>query len=199
MGLKIIRSLPTYADTDYLCDLNPLDFRRHLFTVLPRRMSGEVFLERHGETDDPVTRINPGEAYPVRGAVEHAIYENHRVQRFTELLARAQKEPRALTAAGRLMYGSHWSYGHRIGLGAAETDMLVRLAREAGPEAGIYGAKITGGGSGGTVALLTTAAARPAVEAVAGEYAALSGRTPEILEGTSPGAIAYGIKTIRGA
>ena len=45
------------------------------------------------------------------------------------------------------MYASHWSYGRRIGLGAPETDLLVRLAREAGPCAGIYGANAIVGAS----------------------------------------------------
>ena len=51
------------------------------------------------------------------------------------------------------MYASHKSYGDNAGLGAAEADLLVDLVkgREA---AGLYGAKITGGGSGGTVAVL---------------------------------------------
>src|SRR5207244_12405112 len=110
-----------------------------------------------------------------------AVYENHRVQQFIDQLDRARRNPKALEQAGRLMYASHWSYGHRIGLGAAETDLLVRLAREAGPAAGIYGAKITGGGSGGTVALLTGNNARPTVEAIAEEYARRTGLTPQTL------------------
>jgi galactokinase len=198
MGLKIIRSLPPFAEIEYLCDLNPLTFRRHLYGVLPSRIQGSRFLELYGETDDPVTRVESSETYAVRGAVEHAVYENDRVQRFIELLARAEREPEALPAAGRLMYGSHWSYGCRIGLGAAETDLLVRLARTAGVDAGLYGAKITGGGSGGTVALLATAGARPTVEAIAAAYSRRSGYEPEILEGTSPGAVAHGIKTVLG-
>ena len=146
--------------------------------------------------DDAVTRVDPAESYLVLGAVEHAVFENHRVQRFIELLARAEQDPRALEKAGRLMYASHWSYGHRIGLGARETNLIVSLARQAGPAAGIYGAKITGGGSGGTVALLAAPDARPTVEAIAAEYARSIGRMPEILEGTSPGAIASGVQTV---
>ena len=139
-------------------------------------------MRKYGETDDPVTRVDPAETYSVRGAVEHARYENDRVLRFKSLLEQNPVEPRLLTRAGQLMYGSHWSYGRRIGLGAAETDLLVRLAREAGPTAGIYRAKITGGGSGGTVALLTSELARPTVERIAAGYARLTGRTPQVLE-----------------
>ena len=51
------------------------------------------------------------------------------------------------------MYESHASYS-ACGLGSDGTDRLVALAREAGSRSGIYGAKITGGGSGGTVAML---------------------------------------------
>jgi L-arabinokinase len=145
-----------------------------------------------------VTRIDPTESYPVRGAVEHAVYENHRVQRFMERLEQAARNPRALEAAGRLMYASHWSYGHRIGLGAPETDLLVRLARQTGPAGGIYGAKITGGGSGGTVALLTASDARPAIEAIAAEYRNRTGQAAEVLEGTSPGAVQSGLASATG-
>ena len=45
------------------------------------------------------------------------------------------------------MLQAHSGYG-RCGLGSDATDELVELAREAGPVRGVYGAKITGGGSG---------------------------------------------------
>ena len=50
------------------------------------------------------------------------------------------------------MYQSHDSYS-QVGLGSAGTDRLVALAKEHRGQ-GIYGAKITGGGSGGTVCFL---------------------------------------------
>jgi galactokinase len=182
MGLKIIRQSRAGHALGCLCDLEPEGFRRAYHQSLPARLSGSQFLREYGETDDPVTRVDPAEDYPVRGAVEHAVYENARVLRYKSLLEQDSPGPRQLTQAGQLMYGSHWSYGRRIGLGASETDLIVRLAREAGPSAGIYGAKITGGGSGGTVALLTSEAARPTVERVAAEYAGRTGRAPEVLE-----------------
>jgi galactokinase len=182
MGLKLIRQSGVGTKLDCLCDLDPEGLRREYYELLPARLSGSDFVRKYGETDDPVTRVDPVETYSVRGAVEHAVYENARVLRFKSLLEQNPVEPHLLTRAGQLMYGSHWSYGRRIGLGAAETDLLVRLAREAGPTAGIYGAKITGGGSGGTVALLTNESARPMVEQIAVEYARRTGREPEVLE-----------------
>ena len=57
------------------------------------------------------------------------------------------------SALGELMYESHASYG-ACGLGSGGTDLLVKLVRESGLATGLYGAKITGGGSGGVVAVL---------------------------------------------
>jgi galactokinase len=196
MGLKMIRALAPDLSLELLCDLEPPTLRQRFYSRLPGRVPGRQFLDEYGETDDPVTRVDPEESYPVRGAVEHAVYENDRVERFMALLGEAERKPTALIKAGRLMYASHWSYGNRIGLGSRETDLLVRLAREAGPAAGIYGAKITGGGSGGTVALLTTPDARPAVESTAAEYGSRTGRAAEVLEGTSPGAVAWGVRVV---
>jgi galactokinase len=99
-------------------------------------------------------------------------------------------------AAGRLMYGAHRSYSRNCGLGSPETDQLVALVRRAGPDSGLYGAKITGGGSGGTVAVLLeagpdgapSARAAGALEAVADRYAEATGRRPRQIVGSYPGA-----------
>jgi L-arabinokinase len=89
------------------------------------------------------------------------------------------------------MYESHASYS-ACGLGSDGTDRLVTLARDAGAARGIYGAKITGGGSGGTVALLADARAGDAVRSVAYRYAEESGRGGYVFEGSSPGASLIG-------
>jgi L-arabinokinase len=86
------------------------------------------------------------------------------------------------------MYGSHDSYS-ACGLGSEATDRLVEMVRAAGPSQGLYGAKITGGGSGGTVAVLGRAEAGPAVLAIARAYAEETGREPYVFEGSSPGAM----------
>jgi len=89
------------------------------------------------------------------------------------------------------MYESHASYS-ACGLGSEGTDRVVSLARTAGAARGIYGAKITGGGSGGTVALLADASAGDTVRAIAREYVGETGRNAYIFEGTSPGAARIG-------
>jgi L-arabinokinase len=77
-------------------------------------------------------------------------------------------------------------------LGSAATDRLVELVRQAGPSEGLYGAKITGGGSGGTVAVLSRREASDSVKRVAERYAKETGYRPHIFSGSSPGSAAFG-------
>ena len=115
---------------------------------------------------------------------------------FRALLTGPPPDDERLRLLGELMYQSHASYS-ACGLGAAGTDRLVGLVREAGPAAGLYGAKITGGGSGGTVAVLGRHTARPAVESIARRYGAEIGQEIMVLGGSSPGATQFGLVRVR--
>jgi len=123
----------------------------------------------------------------------HPIYENARVQRFVELLD--QPELR-FDELGELMYESHRSYT-ALGLNSAGTDLLVDLVRKQGPSAGLVGAKITGSGSGGTVAVLGSDTSRAAIERVAASYADETGHQPYIFHGSSSGSLAFGHLKLR--
>ena len=90
------------------------------------------------------------------------------------------------------MYDSHASYG-ACGLGSDGTDRLVELVVEAGPERGLFGAKITGGGSGGTVAVFGTSEAEAAVREVAARYGAETGRQAAVFTDSGPGAAETGV------
>jgi L-arabinokinase len=96
---------------------------------------------------------------------------------------------------GDLMYGSHESYS-ACGLGSDGTDFLVELVRRAGPKAGLFGAKITGGGSGGTVAVLGRAGAGDAVASIAEEYQRETGRATYVFSGSSAGAWESGVHEV---
>jgi len=174
----------------YLANVEHEEFEQQFAPHLPRHLSGAEFLQRYGGTTDRVTRVEPGRTYAVYHPAAHPIYEHARVRRFAQLLAEPVNEQQ-LTALGELMYGSHESYS-ACGLGSEGTDLLVELVRGAGPQAGLYGAKITGGGSGGTVAVLGRAEAGPSVEQVAREYSARSGRETYVFSGSSPGACLLG-------
>ena len=175
----------------YLANVGGDDFRRFAPDI-PVALDGSEFLARYAGTTDLVTAVDPSRRYAVRTAAAHPVYEHERV---TEWARRLNSSPgfsdRDAARFGALMYESHASYS-ACGLGSDGTDRLVALARGAGPSRGIHGAKITGGGSGGTVALLADAGAGDAVRAIAGQYASATGRDAYVFEGSSPGAARIG-------
>ncbi len=172
----------------FLANVTPSELEHDFGGRLPERMTGADFLTRHGATADSVTRVDAARTYAVRAPTAHPIHEHFRVRAFAGLLSAPPSERRA-ELLGELMYQSHASYS-ACGLGSAGTDRLVRLVREAGPARGFYGAKITGGGSGGTVAVLGRRGADVGV--VAHAYAEQTGHTPHVFSGSSPGAGAFG-------
>jgi L-arabinokinase len=100
-----------------------------------------------------------------------------------------------LREMGELMYAAHASYS-ACGLASEGTDLLVEMVRERGPDSGLYGAKITGGGSGGTVAILGRSSADPLIDELAREYSRRSGRDAYIFRGSSPGAAATDVAQV---
>jgi L-arabinokinase len=138
----------------YLAALPVEEFERTYAAMLPERLRGSDFLAHFGTTIDAATTLHPAREYPVRAATSHPVREQARIEPFRERLLVLPQTPvrqTVLRELGELMYASHASYS-ACGLGHARTDELVELARLAG--GGVYGAKITGGGSGGTVCLL---------------------------------------------
>jgi galactokinase len=176
----------------YLANVGVAEFESRYRDALPAEMAGAVFLKRYGGTTDPVSRVHPDRTYPVRQATAHPIHEDERVRRFAELLGRLHGQPDAALQMGALMYESHDSYG-ACGLGSEGTDRLVALVRAAGPSRGLFGAKITGGGSGGTVGILGHADAEPAVREIAADYTAMTGREATVFAASGPGAAETGI------
>jgi galactokinase len=178
----------------FLANLTPDEFRDKFAALVPQTMSGREFLDRFGGTTDSVTRVDPSRTYAVREPTFHPIGENHRVHRFQELLRGTLSEP-ALVEMGELMYAAHASYS-ACGLGSDGTDLLVELVRVHGPKHGLYGAKITGGGSGGTVCVLGRDTADPLIDAIANEYRERTGRETYIFRGSSPGAWATEVSQV---
>src|SRR5688572_1922502 len=148
MGLRIVNALAG-APVDYLANIAAPEFEREWLHRLPEEMSGNEFLDRYGGTSDSVTTVEPGRRYRVRAPAAHPVYERQRAERFRHLLGGRREADRGVRL-GALMYESHAGYV-ACGLGSSGTDRLVELVRAEGSEAGLYGARVTGGGSGGTV------------------------------------------------
>jgi L-arabinokinase len=183
----------------YLCNLAPERFAAAYERLLPEEMSGADYLARYGETGDDATTVDPATTYRVRACTTHPILEQANVVAFLAALDRYEETgaPAALEEAGAAMYRSHHSYGARCGLGTPETDLIVDLVRERGPRSGLYGAKITGGGAGGTVAVLGAgSSARAGVEEMVAAYARRSGNTSRVIAGSADGAVAQPVRRV---
>lgn len=94
------------------------------------------------------------------------------------------------------MYQSHDAYTE-CGLGSSATSAIVDLVRGLHPSLGLFGAKITGGGAGGTVAVLGLHSAADAFQrCVVEPYTKLRGlsQPPTVFVGSSQGADAFGTR-----
>jgi L-arabinokinase len=193
MGLRILAEHAAVPG-GYLANVPIGQFEQALAGCLPEEMSGDAFLARYRGIADSVTSVERGRRYRVRAPAAHPVFERGRAETFRRLLLLPESEERRLRL-GDLMYESHASYG-RCGLGSAGTDRLVALVRAEGRGAGLYGARITGGGSGGTVAVLGRRDAADAIARVADAYAQQTGHQPHVFAGSSPGTLAFGRHSI---
>lgn len=182
----------------YLARLSPSLFRSNYEDRLPAKLKGADFSKDHPEHFDPYTPVRSDVEYPVRAATRYAVEENFRVRCFFEILKSCTSPVSndTLSLLGELMFGAHAGYSD-CGLGSAETDLLVNMVRaESGND--LFGAKITGGGAGGTVAILArnTTTAEKAFAQIVSNYKAKTGIDPYVFDGTSQGADAFGILVV---
>lgn len=111
---------------------------------------------------------------PLDRRARHVISENQRVHEAAAALRSGDS-----ARLGELFYASHHSMQYDFEVSVPEIDLLVALG--AGDPA-ILGARLTGGGFGGSVVMLArTGADRQAAARIATTYAARTGQTPLIL------------------
>jgi galactokinase len=111
---------------------------------------------------------------PLDRRARHVVTENERVLAAVSALKRAD-----LPELGKLLDASHESLRDDFEVSTGEVDALVRLARE---QKGVFGARITGGGFGGSIVVLAARGrARAAGLEVVRRYAAETGREATLL------------------
>ncbi|CAD6248117.1 unnamed protein product [Miscanthus lutarioriparius] len=200
-GVDLLKS---EASMEYLCNLPPHRYEAVYAKDIPETITGDVFLEKYGDHNDAVTEVDQKRSYCVKAPTRHPIYENSRVEAFKALLT-ASKTDEQLSALGELMFQCHYSY-NACGLGSDGTDRLVNLVQEirhrktsrtGGPS--LFGAKITGGGSGGSVCVIGKNCLKSSEEIleIQKRYKAATGYLPIVFEGSSPGAGKFGYLKIR--
>ena len=136
----------------YLSNISPIEFEKRFAAILPETISGKDFIQQFTTTTDPLTIVEKDTIYAVHICTRHPVYENHRINRFYQAL-RTETFNRSLS--GKWMIESHQSY-RACGLSCPEADFIVDWVQSVGIKKECYGARITGGGSGGTVCILTS-------------------------------------------
>jgi L-arabinokinase len=199
MGKRIIneiRARTGRAPLNYLTEISSSEFQSEYEKEIPETILGSDFLAKYKTHDDPVTTIQPDATYRVVGPARHPVGENERVLKFMDALRAAKNgDEKSLVLAGEQMYGAHASYRDNCKLSVPEVNFLVDAVQKRGAKAGLYGAKITGGGTGGTVAIFgKVEALKEHIPQIAVEFSRRVGMVPDIFEGTSPGAIEFGAK-----
>ncbi len=178
----------------YLANITPDEFERQFAAHIPYTMVGADFLENYYGISDSVTDVNPDQTYAVYLPTYHPIRESHDSHQFRVLLQQAVTDDNC-RALGTLMGNAHESYS-ACKLGSDGTDAIVEEVHALGFESGLIGAKITGGGSGGTVAILGRREARSELDVVMERYRDSSGLEPTLFEGSSSGACATPVVTV---
>ena len=132
-------------------------FEEKYSLLVHEEISGKDFLAQFKVSIDTVTSIDEMKTYKPAVCGSHPVYENARVNEFKSLLKTFKKQDdkqASLIQLGKLMVQSHESYS-AVGLGNEFTDKIVEMVREAGPANGVHGARVSGGGNGGTVCILS--------------------------------------------
>jgi galactokinase len=192
--------IPRFTDprwNGYLANMSPSEFQQFK-ERLPLALTGAEYLaDPLQQHVDPFTKCRPEVTYRARACTRYAVEENHRVMLFAEL-ARGMSagfNAAGATLMGELMYQSHHAYTE-TGLGCEFTDFLVAQARKLGSARGIFGAKITGGGGGGIVAILGRGNAEEAIRQIVDNYVDILGIDAYVFRGSSMGADRFGIVVV---
>jgi len=141
----------------FLANIPVAVFEEKYISLLPVQISGAEFLELFKVSIDTVTNIIEDKIYRPAVCGSHPVYENARVNEFKALLKNFNKQDdkkASLVQMGNLMMQSHQSYS-AVGLGNEYTDKIVEMIRDAGTAHEVFGARVSGGGNGGTVCILS--------------------------------------------
>lgn len=115
----------------------------------------------------------------------HVVSEIQRAQQFTQSIAACRWKD-----AGQLLYGSHRSLCEDYAVSCQELDYLVGIAKQIGTEEGVWGARMMGGGFGGSVVMLVQTQSLAAISnEVTKRYDSITGNRPAcFVTRPSPGA-----------
>ena len=158
--LELARETQQWADLPYqgyIATINPSEFEDKFLPILPDVISGQEFFEKYQTSVDIISFIDRDKEYNVLKCTRHPVYENFRAKLFAQIIknytTEFQNYSDRLSLLGELMYQSHQSYLD-CGLSHPRVDEIVAQVKKRGSKQGLYGARMTGRGAGGTVCIL---------------------------------------------
>lgn len=161
-------------------------------TNVHHQLTDGAYANRRRDTEDALKLIGKPSWRDVTTADIASCWEslgdpkNRRARHVVTEIARTIAAAEALTrndfeALGPLMAASHDSLRDDFEVSCSELDTMVAIARSIGRAGGVIGARMTGGGFGGsTVTLCEAKHARAIASTLAGQYLATTGITPQI-------------------
>jgi galactokinase len=162
-------------------------------THVKHELAGSEYAERRAQCESAARKIGVTSLRDAtltqleqRGDKLHKS-EYRRARHVITEIARTIDAAQAVKAAewprvGRLMYASHDSLRDDYDVSCRELDLLVDLARYLGPDQGVIGSRMTGGGFGGcTVSLVETSKIDGVARQLAQSYRSETGIEPSVL------------------
>ena len=186
-------------------------------TRVPRSLATSAYAERRAACEHGLVLINAKRASPVKNLCSlspkefardaakarldpvtlkrcrHAVDEQARVREFLTLLERGKDVERL----GELLYASHDSLRNLYEVSCPELDAVAAIARTIGLNGGVAGARMQGAGFGGcAVALVREDAIQAVKRILSSEYLKRTGKECAFVSGSSPGAVAFGTRSL---
>ncbi|MGB6222219.1 galactokinase [Haloferula sp.] len=161
-------------------------------TKVNHELSDGSYAERRKNTEDGLAIIGKSSWRDVTMADVESAWDdlgdpiNRRSRHVVGEIERTMAAAKALEAGnfevlGKLMAESHASLRHDFEVSCKELDLMVEIANKIGREGGVIGARMTGGGFGGsTVTLCESGKAEAIASKLAADYEAATGIKPDI-------------------
>jgi galactokinase len=162
-------------------------------TNVKHELSGGEYAERRGQCESAARKLGVAslrDATLSRLESSRSELSDAEFRRARHAISEISRTVEAATAikagdwplVGRLMYASHDSLRDDYEVSCPELDLLVELASYIGPQDGVIGSRMTGGGFGGcTVSLVETAKVEEVAEKISQSYRVETGVEPSTL------------------
>jgi galactokinase len=171
-GDETVRAVPLPAEAAIV--VTNTNVRHDLADGAYAKRRAECNAAAHAMGIESLRAASPASVEAMHGRLDPVVYKRafHVVSENVRTLAMAASLLRGdLETAGGFMYGGHRSLRDDFEVSCAELDALVEIAQGIGVAGGVLGARLSGGGFGGSTVTLVRAAQAPAImERLARDY-----------------------------